>query len=131
MKVKILINNSVYKAYLVRNVKMNSHDFDNCREFLENLIKQEGINESLLNVYSKLIELKSLHDKEIEKAVIEKEIRESESYNDLHAKKHRNDTDYDITRDNNQTSDYREDHHTLRELGIDSLKSIGNRNHKY
>lgn len=97
---------------------MNNEDFNKCREFLEKLIVQDDINESALNVYAKLIELKSIHDKEIEKAVIEKEIRESESYDNYRSNKHRNDTDYDIARDTNRTSDYREEHQTLR--GFDS-----------
>lgn len=51
---------------------MNNEDFNKCREFLEKLIVQDGINENALNVYAKLIEFKSIHDKEIEKSVIEK-----------------------------------------------------------
>jgi len=88
---------------------MNSEDFNKCRVFLEKLIVQDGINESALNAYVKLIELKSIHDREIEKSVIEKEIRESESYDKYRASRHRNDTDYDIARDNNRASDYREE----------------------
>lgn len=43
---------------------MNNEDFNKCGEFLEGLIVQYGINESALNVYAKLIELKSIHEKE-------------------------------------------------------------------
>lgn len=100
---------------------MNNEDFNRCREFLEKLIVQDGINENALNVYAKLIELKSVHDKEIEKSVIEKEIRESESYDKYLTSRHRNNTDYDIARDNNRTSDYSEEHQTFR--GLDSERS--------
>ena len=93
---------------------MNNEDFNKCREFLERLIVKDGVNENALNAYVKLVELKSAHDREIEKSVIEKEIRESESYHQYQASRYRNDTEYDIARDNNRTSDYREDHQTFR-----------------
>lgn len=83
---------------------MNSEDFNKCREFLESQIKEAPENKELLTAYQRLFELKSEFDKETNKAVIEKEIREAEIQANLNAKVHTNNTDYGKAVHSNNTS---------------------------
>lgn len=57
---------------------MNSDDFNKCRAFLEGQITESQDKKELLDVYRRLLELKSEHDKATTKAVIDKEIKEAE-----------------------------------------------------
>lgn len=97
---------------------MNSEDFDNCRKFLEKMIENNPDEECYLSSYMTLIDLKSKYDLETEKAIIEKELRESEldySYEaivhtnntDYNKTENRNETDYHIVRENNESEDRR------------------------
>lgn len=96
---------------------MKSEEFNNCREFLEKLISDNLENNGFLEAYVKLIELKSLYDKETDKALIEKEIREAEfnsqfntaihtNNTDYHKSVYQNNTDYNIATTNNQAASY-------------------------
>lgn len=81
---------------------MNNEDFNKCREFLESQISKKPENKELLTVYQRLIELKSDHDKETQKAIIvEKEIREAEYQKQLQSTVHTNNTQFDINANNN------------------------------
>lgn len=62
---------------------MNDAAFNQSREFLETQMKEcADFNEKkeILQVYQKLLELKSEYDKETDKAIIEKQIREAEFF---------------------------------------------------
>ena len=83
---------------------MNSEDFNKCRDFLESQIKEAPENKELLTAYKRLFELKSEFDKETNKAVIEKEIREAEIQAKLNATIHTNHTDYNKTVHSNDTN---------------------------
>lgn len=60
---------------------MKSEEFNKCREFLENQIQaatDETYRSNLLQTYQKLLELKSIYDKDTDRALIEKEIKQAE-----------------------------------------------------
>lgn len=60
---------------------MKSEEFNKCREFLENQIQaatDEAYRSNLLQTYQKLLELKSIYDKDTDRALIEKEIKQAE-----------------------------------------------------
>jgi|GEM_PF-3133081 hypothetical protein len=60
---------------------MKSEEFNKCREFLENQIQaatDETYRSNLLQAYQKLLELKSIYDKDTDRALIEKEIKQAE-----------------------------------------------------
>lgn len=80
---------------------MNSEDFNKCREFLEQQISNSPENKEMIAVYQKLIELKSTHDKETQKAMIEKEVRESEFQKQYQSTVHTNNTNFDMNSQNN------------------------------
>ena len=90
---------------------MKTEEFDKCREFLEKAIIDNPENNGFLQTYQKLIELKSIYDKEIDKVQIEKQIRDTELSTQYHTdintsnieyKKsiYQNDTDYHIAVNN-------------------------------
>lgn len=90
---------------------MNSHDFDKCRQFLEDQLSKNIDNKELLATYQKLIEVKSQYDQATDKAVIEKEIKQAElntQYNtvlqtssvDYDKAVYKNNTDYNIAANN-------------------------------
>ncbi len=74
---------------------MKSEEFEKCREFLEKSISENPDNNGFLEAYVKLIELKSTYDKETDKALIEKEIRQAEFNTQYNTAVHTNNTDYD------------------------------------
>ena len=80
---------------------MNSEDFNKCREFLESQISEKPENKELLAVYQRLIEVKGDHDKETQKAMIEKEIREAECQKQFQSTAHTNNTQFEINANNN------------------------------
>lgn len=62
---------------------MKSEEFNKCREFLENQIQaltDETYRNNLLQTYQKLLELKSTYDKDTDRALIEKEIKQAEFF---------------------------------------------------
>ncbi|QWL62119.1 hypothetical protein HQ399_07585 [Aeromonas jandaei] len=73
---------------------MKTEEFNKCREFLENAISANTENGEFLIAYQKLIELKSIYDRETDKARIEKEIREAEFNTKYQTTVHSNNTDY-------------------------------------
>lgn len=103
---------------------MKSEDFDNCRSFLEEQIKENKDNLELVKVYLRLIELKSEYDKETDKAWIEKEIRKAEfdsRYNtavhtnntELNKAVHTNNTNHGMAWNQQQAENYRNDQNQM------------------
>lgn len=88
---------------------MNSEDFNKCREFLEKSLESSPENNELLNAYVKLLELKSKYDTETDKALIEKEIRESELQANYQTAVHTNNTNYNTASNQNFAENYRHD----------------------
>ena len=82
---------------------MKTEEFNKCREFLEKAIIETPENSEFLTAYQKLIELKSIYDKETDKARIEKEIREVEFNSKYNTAVHTNNTDYDKSVHQNNT----------------------------
>lgn len=80
---------------------MNSEDFNKCREFLESQIAKNPENKELIETYRYLIESKSNYDKETQKSIIEKEVREAEFQKQLQSTIHTNNTNYGIAAGNN------------------------------
>lgn len=62
---------------------MITEDFNKVRAFLEKMLEQNPDHQGFLDTYTKLLEAKSKFDLETHKAVIEKEIRQSEFNTDL------------------------------------------------
>ncbi len=81
---------------------MESEDFNKCREFLEGLIKSAPENDKYLEAYVNLIGLKSKYDLDTEKAIIEKELRESEYDYNHRTAVHSNNTDYEKSVNRNE-----------------------------
>ncbi len=105
---------------------MKSEEFDKCRQFLEKAISENPDNNCFLEAYVKLIELKSMYDKETDKALIEKEIRQAEFNTQYNTAVHtnnteygksvyQNNTDFNIAANNNQAANYR--HHETQQWG--------------
>lgn len=96
---------------------MKTEEFNKCREFLEQAILENPENGEFLKSYQKLIELKSIYDKETDKAIIEKEIREAEFNSNYNTAVHtnnteygkavyQNNTDFNIAANNNNAANY-------------------------
>ncbi len=62
---------------------MVTEEFNKVREFLEKMLEKDPNHQGFLDAYIKLIEAKSKFDLETNKAVIEKEMRQSEVAYDL------------------------------------------------
>lgn len=62
---------------------MFTEEFNKSRAFLEKMLEKNPDNQGFLDAYVKLIEAKSKFDIEMNKAIIEKEIRHSELNCDL------------------------------------------------
>lgn len=62
---------------------MITEEFNKVREFLEKMLEKDPNHQGFLDAYIKLIEAKSKFDLETNKAVIEKEMRQSEVAHDL------------------------------------------------
>lgn len=82
---------------------MKTDEFNLCRDFLEKAILKNPENSEFLQAYQKLIELKSIYDKETDKARIEKEIREAEYNSTYQATVHTNNTEYNKATYQNNT----------------------------
>ena len=113
---------------------MNNEDFDKCRVFLEKMIEANPAEGKYLDAYLILVKLKSTYDLETDKAVIEKELRESEFEYHYQTVVHTNNTDYDKTRNNNEaqyhTEKERNDgktHRYTRRREYDSIDRLINR----
>lgn len=85
---------------------MKTEEFNKCREFLEKQIVENKENKDFLKAYEKLIELKSNYDKETDKALIEKEIREAELNTNYHATVHTNNTNHSMAVNENLSNIY-------------------------
>ncbi|OOE93141.1 hypothetical protein [Salinivibrio sp. AR640] len=96
---------------------MKSEEFDKCRQFLETAISENPESNGFLEAYVKLMELKSSYDKETDKALIEKEIRQAEFNTQYNSTVHtnnteygksvyQNNTDFNIAANNNQAASY-------------------------
>lgn len=107
--------------------KMNSEDFNKCRQFLEEQLSKNIENKDLLATYQKLIELKSQYDQATDKAVIEKELKQAEldtqfrttvhtSNVEFDKAIHRHNTDFNIAANNNATQF--QQHHMTTQAGI-------------
>ncbi|MFH4861276.1 hypothetical protein WMQ30_22240 [Vibrio diabolicus] len=116
---------------------MNSEDFNKCREFLEKMIMENPENQEFLSAYTNLVNLKSEHDKDIERAILEKEIKDSEFYyvhrSTVHTNntnydksKYENDTKYDIERSRAHSSDYEQEHKSFRSLPVEERGQLFN-----
>lgn len=88
---------------------MKTEDFNKCREFLEKSISESQDNNELIKAYVRLIELKSEYDKETDKALIEKELRQNESTLEYQAKIHTNNTNHNVAWNQLQAESYRND----------------------
>jgi len=62
---------------------MITEEFNKVREFLEKMLDKDPNHQGFLEAYVKLIEAKSKFDLDTNKAVIEKEVRQSELNHDL------------------------------------------------
>ncbi len=80
---------------------MNDECFNKCRVFLEGQIDKNPENKELVCAYVKLIEVKSTHDRETQKAVIEKDIRQAEFSKQFQTAVHTNDTQFNINANKN------------------------------
>jgi hypothetical protein len=83
---------------------MKTEEFNKCREFLENLLstnKDDAKFEKLLAAYVKVMELKSIYDKDTDKAIIEKQIRDAELAAGYGSTVHSNETNLGIAHHSN------------------------------
>ena len=85
---------------------MKTEEFNKCREFLEKQITNNQENQEFIKAYEKLIELKSNYDKETDKALIEKEIRETEINTNYYSTVHTNNTNHSMAVNENLSNMY-------------------------
>lgn len=80
---------------------MITEDFNKVREFLEKMLEKDPSHQGFLDAYIKLLEAKSKFDLETNKAVIEKEIRQSELNTELWKTRDTNNANVHMNQSNN------------------------------